>query len=342
MFHSTRVLRIIHYFSRFFNQTMIRFLIMTTLIAFLGGCGNNQEKQPAEQAPAAAKPAGSHPAFDGAEAFGFLTAQTNFGPRVPNTDAHDRCLDYLRYQLGRTADTVTLQRFSYPGYDKTTLQLTNIFASINPGATTRILLLAHWDSRPRAEQDSDITRRNHAILGANDGASGVAVLLEVARVLKQQPPAIGVDILLTDGEDYGKEHDLDNYLLGAKHFAKNLPAGYHPEFGILLDMVGDRQLQISKEQYSMKYAPEIVTKVWSAARDRGITQFTDGEQGWVMDDHLPLLEAGIKTIDLIDFDYPDETNRYWHTTEDTPDKCSPESLTAVGTLLLSVIASTNP
>lgn len=307
------------------------------LIAFLAlDCGR-QEPKPAEHIPAVQTQSRPAPAFDGGKAFSYLKAQTDFGPRVPETPAHGECLAYIQRVVQQYAAAVNLQRFDHPGYDGVTLHLTNIIASFNLEAKTRILLIAHWDSRPRADQDRDPAKRRLPIDGANDGASGVAILIEIARHLKATPPDAGVDMLFVDGEDYGKEGDTPNYLLGARYFADHLPPGFHPAFGILLDMVGDRQLEIPKEPYSMKYAPDIVDLVWSTAHALGIAQFTDDVQGWVTDDHLPLNEAGIKTVDLIDFNYPDSSNRYWHTTQDTPDKCSPESLEAVGKVLMAVI-----
>jgi glutaminyl-peptide cyclotransferase len=217
------------------------------------------------------------------------------------------------------------------------LHYTNIISSFNLEATTRILLLAHYDSRPWADEEPDSALHSTPVPGANDGASGVAVLLEIARQMKSAPPAVGVDILFTDGEDYGRHRDPDGFLHGARYFASHLPAGYHPVFGILLDMVGDAELELRKEQFSLEFAPDVVDLVWSAAGALGVFQFTDRVQGRVTDDHLPLNRAGIPTIDIIDFDYPDETNRYWHTLQDTPDKCSPESLGAVGRVLLKVL-----
>jgi glutaminyl-peptide cyclotransferase len=277
------------------------------------------------------------PAFDGKSAFTYLTAQTDFGPRNPGSAGHQACLSYLQQELQRFADAVNLQPFTHTGYDGKSLQLSNVIASFNLQATSRILLVAHWDTRPHADQDPNPANREKPILGANDGASGVAVLLELARIMKSHPPPIGVDLLLVDGEDYGKEGDTQNYLLGSRHFARNVPTGFAPMFGIVLDMIGDTQLEIRKESYSLKYSPDVVNLVWSAAREVGSNQFSELTQGFVTDDHLPLIEAGIKTIDLIDFDYPDGTNRYWHTLEDTPDKCSPESLEAVGRVITYVV-----
>ena len=274
------------------------------------------------------------PAFNGDRAFRSLTAQTDFGPRNPGSKGHDQCLAFLEKELRSTADVVTLQKFTVNGYGET-LKLTNLFAQFRPQAVKRILLTAHWDSRPRADEEQDPAKRNSPIIGANDGASGVAILLELARVMKQTPPSIGVDILLTDGEDYGdsrKDGNTDLYFLGARHFAKTKPESYIPEFGILLDMVGDRDLQLPLEQHSLKYAPQVVDLVWNTAEEVHSTAFVRIIGEAISDDHLPLNEAGIPTIDLIDFQYP-----YWHTHEDTPDKCSAESLETVGRVLSAVI-----
>lgn len=234
-----------------------------------------------------------------------------------------------------------MQPFQAQGYNEV-LALTNVVARFNPEAKNRILLCAHWDTRPRAEQDANKARRNEPILGANDGASGVAVLLELASLLKNNPPPIGVDIVLFDGEDYGKEGDLQKYFLGSRHFVKTKPPDYLPTFGILLDMVGDTYLDLPKEQHSVRFAPDIVDLVWRKAWELGYTQFLDEVRHEINDDHLILNQGGIKTINIIDFDYPDPTHRYWHSHEDTSDKCSPESLEAVGTVVTHIVYTRNP
>ena len=320
---------------------ILQSFLFLTLMTLWTGCTQDTPK-PQQKKDSSSSTTVHVPAFDGKKAFSYLTAQTDFGPRNPGSSGHEKCLQYLQTEMQRYADKVTLQPFSSVGYEGQELQLTNVISTFNPKATTRILLLAHWDTRPRADQDLDPKKRNNPILGANDAASGVAILMEIGRQLKAQSPSVGVDLLFDDGEDYGKHNDNENYLLGARYFAKHLPPGYKPIYGILLDMVGDKQLELAKEKYSLQYAPDIVELVWSTARALGVYQFVDREQNWVTDDHLPLNEVGIKTIDLIDFDYPDETNKYWHTTEDTPDKCSAESLEAVGTVLLHVIYNQQP
>lgn len=328
-------------FIRFFNNNTKDSIIyiLNTIIVLLIFYGCTEQRQKVETPNIQQSKIIQHkiPQFDKSRAFDYLLAQTNFGPRYPGSVGHQKCLDFLQRELQKHADRVDLQTFTTDGYDRQVLKLTNVIASFNRNSTKRILLAAHWDTRPRADQDADPKKHKQPILGANDAASGVAVLLEIARHLKEQLPPIGVDIVFFDGEDYGKEGDLKKYLLGSKHFAKNYQIGSQPLFGILLDMIGDKQLIIRKEPNSIKYAPDIVELVWTTAHNLGIGQFSDEIQNPVMDDHLPLNEIGIRTIDIIDFDYPDESNRYWHTTEDTPDKCSPESLEAVGKVLLHVI-----
>lgn len=315
----------------------MKLLIALFLLLPLAGCLQKEDKNPVPASKAEKRESVRIPEFDGESAFAYLTRQTDFGPRAPGTAAHSQCLLFLTTEMQKFAEAVNKQEFSHKGHEGKNILMTNVISSFNLKATTRILLLAHWDSRPFCDEDPDPRNHDKPVLGANDGASGIAVLLEIARHLKQQPPAVGIDVLFTDGEDYGKRGDNNNYLLGARYFAKNISPDFKPAFGILIDMIGDAQLEIPKDQYSIRYAPEIVDLIWSKARELGVYQFSERLQGYVMDDHLPLNEIGIKTVDLIDFAYPDESNRYWHTVEDTPDKCSPGSLEAVGKVLLDII-----
>lgn len=329
---------------------MRKYIFILVLFAILGCEGKTPKDQPHSPSPDQ-KSMASIPRFSGTNAFNYLVQQTEFGPRNPNSKGHKACLDYFEQTLRSFADEVQLQTFTAQGYNEA-LPLTNVIAKFYPKgasaaggnlkATDRILLCAHWDTRPRGDQDTNKAKRNEPILGANDAASGVAVLLEIASLLKKQPPSIAVDIVLFDGEDYGKESDLSRYFLGSRYFANNKAAEYNPRFGILLDMVGDKFLDLPKEQHSMQYAPDIVNLVWSKAKELGYAQFVDGLGELVNDDHLQLNQVGIKTIDLIDFNFPDPTNRYWHTHEDTPDKCSAESLEAVGTVITHVVYSQQP
>jgi len=317
-----------------------RFLVRSSVpvLCCLLACSSDQSKdvqKPSKSTPAARMT--SAPDFSGKEAFGYLTAQTDFGPRNPGSAGHRNCLDYLVGELERFADAVNRQEFTHTGPRGEQIRLTNIIASFNLAATNRIMLAAHWDTRPWADQDNDPKKREKPIIGANDGASGVAVLLEVAKLMKQSPPPMGVDILLFDGEDLGQKNDLTNFGLGSKYFAAHKAPTFNPQYGILLDMVGDAQLEIQREPNSLRYAPEVVQYVWTTAEKLGLREFVNDTSPDIYDDHIPLNEAGIKTIDLIDFNYPDHSNRYWHTSEDTPDKCSPSSLQVVGTLLTHLI-----
>lgn len=271
--------------------------------------------------------------FDGKSAYDLLVKQCAFGPRVPATPAHDSCRTFLLAELNKYADRVAEQTFEE---NLATLQkevkLTNLIASFNLQATQRILLCAHWDSRPWADEDADTSKHRQPVLGANDGASGVAVLLEVAKTLKSSPPPVGVDIIFFDGEDAGISGQNDTYLAGSRYFARNKDVRFNPMMGILLDMVGDADLQIYKEEYSVNYASSVVDRVWGLAARLGITEFIPRIEHAVIDDHVPLLNAGIPVIDLIDFDYA-----HWHTSSDTPDKCSPASLEKVGRVVLAAV-----
>ncbi|MBM4166270.1 MAG: M20/M25/M40 family metallo-hydrolase [Ignavibacteria bacterium] len=321
------------------------FLPLCSMLAALCffSCNNQQTNKPTNEQTnqqtqtSNAKSPIAVPSFNKKSAWNYLLAQTNFGPRNPGSVGHKKCLQYLSNELSKFADTVILQPFTHVGYGNEVFTMTNILGRFQPNNPNRILLLAHWDTRPRADRDDNISKQNQPILGANDGASGVAVLLEIARTLKETKPNIGVDILFVDGEDYGEEGDLSRYLLGAKYFAKNFRFEHTPQFGILLDMIGDAELEIKREKASMHFAPDVVELVWNTANELGIPQFADGEGPSLIDDHIPFNEVGIKCIDLIDFNYPNETQNYWHTTHDTPEHCSAESLEAVGTVLLNVI-----
>ncbi len=280
------------------------------------------------------------PIFDAARSFKDLETQVAFGPRVPNSKAHRACADWLMSELKKTSRQVAGQRFDSPWADSS-LHMVNIIASYNLKAKKRIMLAAHWDSRPMADQDVS-ANQNKPIPGANDGASGVAVLLEIGRLLKIQPPPVGVDIVLFDGEDWGAEGHTEDYFIGSRYFAKNLKT-YRPVYGILLDMIGDADLQLPVEYQSQRLAPQIVSKVWKAGAALGYKAFQNRMGPAVNDDHIMMLDAGIPFIDIIDFSYkgPNGAN-YWHTLQDTPDKCSPRSLKTVGETLLKVIFDEKP
>lgn len=281
--------------------------------------------------PAAAQPPVLD-AFDEERAFALLVEQVEFGPRVPGSEAHAAQLAWMRDELGRYADRVVPHRFRVADpYGEGALELTNLKASFRPELERRIAFAAHWDTRPRADQEKDPSRAATPIDGANDGASGVAVLLELARVLAEHPPAVGVDLLFFDGEDYGREGELQYYLLGSKRFVADFPR-YRPEMLVLLDMVGGKGMRIPMEGYSLQQAPEATHRVFSRAAELGLSAFDPVPGDFVVDDHIPFLQVGVPSVDLIDRDY-----RWWHTLGDTPENCSPASLGQAGKLVLGLI-----
>lgn len=276
--------------------------------------------------------------FDENRAFNYLQKQVDFGPRVPGSEGHQACLTFLKTELEKFADDVKLQKFEYfDHFHKKQLKLTNIIAKFNSNAKERIFLAAHWDTRPYADYDIK-ARRNEPIPGANDNASGVAVLLELAHHLKEKKPAVGVDFIFFDGEDYGREGHLDEYFIGSRYFAKNA-ADYKPKFGILLDMIGDKNLNIPKEANSYQALPYLMDRIWEVAHSMGYYEFEDRIGLHVNDDHMMLLEKGIPCIDIIDFEYPDQRHGFWHTHQDIPENCSPYSLKVVGDVMVQVIYS---
>jgi hypothetical protein len=267
-------------------------------------------------------------AFDSERAYRDLVRQCEFGPRVPGTQSHAECALWLARTLYESAGEVSIQAFLTTA-DERPLHLTNVIATFNPRGAGHLLLCAHWDTRPQADRDPDPANRAEPVPGANDGASGVAVLLEIGRALKAQPPKQRVTIALFDGEDYGPT--TDRMFLGSRFFADSF-AGPPVSWGVLLDMVGDRELRIPIEGASHQSAPKIVDRVWNAAARVGAAAFVREAGKPVMDDHVFLLRKGIPCIDVIDFDYP-----YWHTTADTPDKCSADSLGQVGRTVLAAL-----
>jgi hypothetical protein len=286
----------------------------------------------------------TYPQFDGLKAYQYLEEQCAFGPRVPGNNAHQRCGDYLTELLKQSADKVQTQWFEYRDRKDSTrvFRGRNIIASYNlqPKKKYRVLLCAHWDSRPFADQEKDAALRSQPVLGANDGASGVAVLLEMARIFRQYPLEFGVDIVLFDLEDIGdigaglNGDTLNPFCIGSQYFVENA-GNYQPQYGILLDMIGDKSLTIKREGYSQANAPVVMNKIWRAAREVGARAFVDEPGEALIDDHIPFLQKGIPVVDLIDFDYA-----YWHTVADTPDKCSPKSLQQVGDVLIKLLYQT--
>jgi len=284
------------------------------------------------------------PDFNADSAYAFVEEQVHIGPRNPNSPGHTQVQRYLTDKLRDYAGQgmVFTQQFTYPGYDGDTLRLANIIASFNPGSQDRIMLSAHYDTRPRADEDSIQTES--PILGADDGGSGVGILIELARIFKNDPLPIGVDIVLFDGEDYGKSGDLENYFLGSRYWAANPPvAGYDPRFGILLDMTGAKSAVFPKEVNSLSYAPNLVNEVWNIAREKGYgALFVDEPGAQVQDDHVIVSEnAGIPMINIIHHKKGEGGRAvfgdYWHTSRDNMQVISKQTLDAVGKVLLELI-----
>ena len=287
------------------------------------------------------------PAFDADSAWVFVENQVKFGPRVPNSEAHVACGNYLTSELKRFGAQVYEQEATLTAYNGTQLKAKNIIGSYNLENSKRVLLFAHWDSRPYADHDKDPANQMKPIDGADDGASGVGVLLEMARQFSIKSPAIGIDIIFFDAEDYGtpefvKEYKENTWCLGAQFWAKNPHVkGYKADFGILLDMVGAKNASFFKEATSMRYAPQIVEEVWSTARDLGYGKFfINAEGGAITDDHqYVILGRNIPCIDIIYTD-PESDNGFgphWHTQNDTMDNIDRETLKAVGQTVLQVV-----
>ncbi len=267
--------------------------------------------------------------FDADSAFADLARQVAFGPRVPGTPAHRACGEWLAAELRRYGARVERDAFTYTDSSGVSWPLVNIVGRYGPPGGGRLLLVAHWDSRPWADEDPDSTRRDRPIPAANDGASGVAVLLEVARNLKGRELPRGVDLFLTDGEDLGREGDPEGYCRGTRRFAAQGLEAYRR--AVVLDMVGDADLQIPVEGYSYSRAPQVVDWVWSRGVALAPEVFSTRGGIYIYDDHMPLLEAGLPAVDVIDFEYP-----YWHTHRDDLGAVSARSLGAVGRVMLSL------
>ncbi len=305
-------------------------------LALLAGCApgdGGQVEAGVSAGPAIAEEERRAPGFDAAAAFGLLERQVAFGPRVPGSPGHAAQLAWMTSYLEERADTVWRQEFEHTGPDGEVLALSNVFARFRPDVRERVLLVAHWDTRPTADEDADAVLRDRPIPGANDGASGVAVLLQLAALFAAEPPPIGVDLLLVDGEDYAPGH----MYLGATHFATRGSVGYEPLYGVVVDMVADRSPRFLQEGYSRRDAPEVVQRIWMMAGRLGHGHHFPFEAGiFITDDHVPLNEAGIRTANIIDFEYG-PGNAYWHTHEDGLENVGPEGLEAVGTVLAELI-----
>jgi glutaminyl-peptide cyclotransferase len=300
----------------------------------------------------------SPPDFNADSAYHYLKTQVDFGPRVPNTTAHERCGDWLVNKLKSLGATVVEQKAIVTAFDGTPLKMRNIIASFQPEKKKRVMLAAHWDTRPFADKDPDKTKWKKPIDGANDGASGVAVLMEIARHLSMDTLDIGIDIAFWDAEDYGRPEwdeteDPEGYktwCLGSQYWMKNKhAANYQAAFGILLDMVGAKDARFNREGFSMAVAEDVVNKVWSTAHSLGYQDlFQMPVTGEIVDDHYFMNQAGVRSIDIIDmrpstramgFDGY-EFGGFHHTHNDNMDIIDPATLRSVGRTLLQVVYNT--
>ena len=326
----------------------IRHLLLVVAATAMLSCGNTKNTPTTDNAVITIV----GPEFSADSAYAYCKAQCDFGPRTMNSDQHERCAKWIADKFRQFGLEVTLQQATLRGYDGTPLKATNIIATHNPKATRRILLCAHWDSRPWADNDADSANWHKPIIGANDGASGVGVMLEVARLVAADDSLlVGVDFVCFDAEDWGtpqwsdKADDGNSWALGAQHWASNPHVkGYKAEYGILLDMVGGTGATFYREGMSMHYAPEIVEKVWNAADALGNSaMFPKADGGMVTDDHVPVNEKlGIPTIDIIPYYESCPQSSFgptWHTVNDTMDNIDTITLKAVGQTVIQVIYS---
>lgn len=323
----------------------IQYSLISLSVCLLAACSTESKEDSSDTTTETTKPI-AKPNFNADSAYTYIETQVNFGPRVPGTDAHRRAATWMRGKLQEFCDTVYVQDVKVKAGDGTILPCINMIGSINTAAKHRILLLAHWDSRPWADQDPNETTK--PILAADDGGSGVGVLIELARQIKSQPlPSnIGIDILFTDVEDYGKSEWGDaSYALGTQYWARNPHvAGYTASFGILLDMVGARNAVFPLEGLSTKYAPAIQQKIWRAAGTAGYSSFFPFKEGGaVTDDHYFVNEIiRIPTVDIINLN-GNATSTFaphWHTHNDNMSIIDRNTLKAVGETVLQVIYET--
>lgn len=326
---------------------MKKILYIISLLLLLNACGESNKKQTSSKKVSSQKQV-VVPEFNSDSAYLYIEKQVAFGPRVPNTNSHANCAQFLHTKLKQYADTAIVQSFKTRAYNNEVLNGKNLIGVFNPASGNRILLCAHWDTRPYADYDLDPDNQLIPIDGANDGGSGVGVLLEIARQIYISKPEIGVDIIFFDVEDYGPPQELQmhgsNFWgLGSQYWSNNThDPDYIARYGILLDMVGATDATFLMEGHSMLYASGILKKVWTVGNRLGYTNYFLFESaGYIDDDHKYVNEiAKIPTIDIIHLDTESSGSSFfehWHTLGDTMDKIDKETLKAVGQTLLTVI-----
>lgn len=320
-------------------------LLITSLL-IISACGSSEK--PVNKGADQMQQQVQVPVFNGDSAYAYVARQVEFGPRVPGSEAHSNCAAWLEKTMNRFADTVIVQGFKARAYNGEVLRGKNIVSSFNVENRKRVLLCAHWDSRPYADYDPEENNHDKPIDGANDGASGVGVLIEMARQFSQQKPAIGVDIIFFDLEDYGPPQDAqatatENWGLGSQHWSNNPHKDvYRARYGILLDMVGVKDATFLMEGFSMMYAPSRVKKVWDIAAGLGYESYFPQEYGsYITDDHYFVNTiANIPTINIIHLEDDPESGsffKHWHTMNDTMEHIDKNTLTIVGKVVLHVV-----
>lgn len=323
-------------------------ILSTTLLTGTTACGNRTSSRSQDTDTIAMAPA---PEFNADSAYAFTAAQCAFGPRVPNTEAHKLCGNYIAEKFRSYGALVTDQYADLTAFDGTVLKARNIIASYNPDAEARLLICGHWDSRPWADNDPDSANWHKPVLAANDAASDVAVMLEMARLIAQNPLKIGIDFICFDAEDYGapqwiNSSEENDWCLGSQYWAENPHKfGYKARFGILMDMVGGQGSTFSKELFSKEYAAQVVDIVWNTAAQIGYgNYFLNRDGGYITDDHLPVNRiAKIPCIDIIPYfsDGPSGFGPTWHTVNDDMEHIDKNVLKAVGQTVLQVIYNEN-
>lgn len=324
------------------SSSRIASIALLVLLAIAMAACKSNTKPVAEPQPVG-------PEFQSDSAYAHIARQCEFGARVMNTKAHDDCGQWIAAKFRSYGMEVELQTANLKAFDGTELRSTNIIAHHNPEAEARIIIASHWDSRPWADNDADSTKHRQPVMAANDGASGVGVMMELARLLQHADSInIGIDFVCFDAEDYGAPYwaesqlDDEGFALGAAYWASHLAPNYKAMYGILLDMVGGQGAKFYQEGMSLHYAPDVVDRVWSAARGAGYGSFFPMEQGaMVTDDHVPVnQQAGIKMIDIINH-YPNcpqsSFGPTWHTATDDLQHIDKATLKAVGQTLVQLI-----
>ncbi|MDR0835626.1 MAG: M28 family peptidase [Tannerella sp.] len=325
-----------------------KLILLFADVLLLSCCGQkNAAKEQVKSVEQEVKSYVSVPVFNADSAYAFVAQQVEFGYRIPNTEAHKKCAQFLANELESYGAKIFVQDAIVTAYNKERLNIKNITGSFNPDNKRRILLFAHWDSRPYADHDDNDSNHHQPIDGADDGASGVGVLLEVARQIASNQINTGIDIVFFDAEDYGtpefiKDRSPDTWCLGSQLWAKNTHiSDYKANFGILLDMVGAKGATFYKETTSVRYANQYVELVWNTAKNLGYGKyFINSQGGYIIDDHKYVMEGRkIPCIDIINYDPNNATGFgvHWHTTNDTMDNIDKETLKAVGQTILEVI-----